>query len=79
MVIYQLHIGTYAIQKPDVASNFLDIVGKIPYLESVGCNVLQPLPIDEQEAHPGRATKEPICFHPNSLTSAATTHNSRPT
>ena len=52
MVIYQLHIGTYAIRTPGVASTFLDIVGKIPYLVALGINVLQPLPVDEQEANP---------------------------
>ena len=38
MVIYQLHIGTYAIRTPAVASNFLDIVAKIPYLAELGIN-----------------------------------------
>ncbi len=52
MVIYQLHIGTYAIRTPGVTSNFLDVVGKIPYLAALGINVLQPLPMDEQEANP---------------------------
>ena len=52
MVIYQLHIGTYAIRTPGVASNFLDVLGKIPYLVELGINVLQPLPVDEQEANP---------------------------
>jgi 1,4-alpha-glucan branching enzyme len=52
MIIYQLHIGTYAIRKPGIASNFLDIICKIPYLVELGINVLQPLPVDEQEANP---------------------------
>lgn len=52
MTIYQLYIGTYAIRKTGVASNFLDVVSKIPYLAALGANVLQPLPIDEQEANP---------------------------
>src|ERR1035438_9718326 len=30
IIVYQIHIGTYAISKPDVASTFLDVVGKIP-------------------------------------------------
>jgi 1,4-alpha-glucan branching enzyme len=52
MVIYQLHIGTYAISKPNIASNILDIAAKVPYLAALGINVLQPLPVDEQEANP---------------------------
>jgi 1,4-alpha-glucan branching enzyme len=52
MTIYQLHVGTYAVQTPGVASNFLDVAGKVPYLAALGVNVLQPLPIDEQEVNP---------------------------
>jgi 1,4-alpha-glucan branching enzyme len=52
MIVYQLHIGTYAIQQPGVASTFLDIIGKIPYLVSLGINVLQPLPTVETETDP---------------------------
>jgi 1,4-alpha-glucan branching enzyme len=53
MVIYQAHIGVYAISKPGVSSNFLDVVCKVPYIAALNVNVLQPLPIDEQEQHPG--------------------------
>ena len=53
LVIYQAHIGTYAIATPGVASNFLDVAGKVPYLAALGINMLQPLPIDEQESNPG--------------------------
>ena len=49
MVVYQLHVGTFAIYKPGVCSTFLDVALKIPYLADLGINVLQPLPIDEQE------------------------------
>jgi 1,4-alpha-glucan branching enzyme len=52
MIVYQLHVGTFAINKPGVASTFLDVIGKIPYLVSLGVNVLQPLPIDEVETDP---------------------------
>ena len=52
MIVYQLHIGTYAIQQPGIASTFLDIIGKIPYLVSLGINVLQPLPTMETETDP---------------------------
>jgi len=52
MIVYQLHIGTYAIRSAGIASNFLDVACKLPYLAALGANVLQPLPIDEQEANP---------------------------
>jgi len=49
MIVYQLHIGTYAPSAPGVASTFLDVIGKIDYMVALGINVLQPLPIDEME------------------------------
>jgi 1,4-alpha-glucan branching enzyme len=52
MIVYQLHVGTYAISTPGVCSTFLDVALKIPYLADLGINVLQPLPIDEQECNP---------------------------
>jgi 1,4-alpha-glucan branching enzyme len=52
MIVYQLHVGTFAIRREGLASNFLDVASKIPYLADLGINVLQPLPIDEQEANP---------------------------
>jgi 1,4-alpha-glucan branching enzyme len=52
MVIYQAHIGTFAISRAGVASNFLDVAAKVPHLADLGINVLQPLPIDEQEVTP---------------------------
>jgi 1,4-alpha-glucan branching enzyme len=65
MVIYQLHVGTYAIRKPGVASNFLDLARKIPYLADLGINVLQPLPIDEQEANPNMGYSGADLFSPD--------------
>ena len=53
MVIYQAHIGVYAISRPGVSSNFLDVACKVPYIAALNVNVLQPLPVDEQEQHPG--------------------------
>ena len=52
LIIYQAHIGTYAISKPGVASNVLDVARKVPYLAALGVNLLQPLPVDEQEVNP---------------------------
>ena len=65
MVIYQLHVGSFAIRKPGVASNFLDVALKIPYLADLGINVLQPLPIDEQEANPNLGYSGADLFAPD--------------
>lgn len=52
MIIYQIHIGTYNVTTQGTSSTFLDIVEKIPYLQSLGVNILQPLPITEAEETP---------------------------
>jgi 1,4-alpha-glucan branching enzyme len=65
MVVYQLHIGTYAITKANTASTFLDIIGKIPYLVSLGINVLQPLPVDEVETDPSMGYDGADIFSPD--------------
>ena len=51
MIIYQLHIGTYAPSAPGKESTFLDVIGRIEYLAALGINVLQPLPVDEMETN----------------------------
>jgi 1,4-alpha-glucan branching enzyme len=65
MVIYQVHIGTYAIRRAGVASNFLDVALKVPYLAALGINLLQPLPIDEQEANPSMGYGGADLFSPD--------------
>jgi len=65
MVVYQLHIGTYAISRPGIASNFLDVAGKVPYIAALGANVLQPLPVDEQEANPSMGYGGADLFSPD--------------
>jgi 1,4-alpha-glucan branching enzyme len=52
MVIYQLHIGTYAPATPGAGSTFLDVIAKIEYLVALGVNVVQPLPATENEDQP---------------------------
>jgi 1,4-alpha-glucan branching enzyme len=52
MVVYQLHIGTYAPARPGWAGTFLDVVERIPYLVALGVNVVQPLPVYEMEDSP---------------------------
>jgi 1,4-alpha-glucan branching enzyme len=65
LVIYQVHIGTYAISTPGVAANFLDVAAKVPYLAALGINLLQPLPIDEQEANPSMGYGGADLFSPD--------------
>ncbi len=52
MVVYQLHIGTYAPAQPGWAGTYLDVIEKIPYLAALGINVVQPLPVYEMEDSP---------------------------
>jgi 1,4-alpha-glucan branching enzyme len=65
MIVYQLHVGTFAIAKPGVCSTFLDVALKIPWLADLGINVLQPLPIDEQEANPNMGYGGADLFSPD--------------
>jgi 1,4-alpha-glucan branching enzyme len=65
IVIYQAHIGTYAITTPGVSANFLDVAGKVPYLAALGINMFQPLPMDEQEANPGMGYGGADLFSPD--------------
>ena len=65
MIVYQLHIGTYAVTKPGTASTFLDVIGKIPYLATLGINVLQPLPVDETETDPSMGYNGADLFSPD--------------
>jgi 1,4-alpha-glucan branching enzyme len=65
IVIYQAHIGTYAIAKAGISSNFLDVAGKVPYLSALGINMLQPLPMDEQEVNPGMGYGGADLFSPD--------------
>src|ERR1035437_10102680 len=65
MIVYQLHIGTYAPSAPGVASTFLDVIGKIEYMGALGINVLQALPIDEMEAEPSMGYNGADYFSPD--------------
>jgi 1,4-alpha-glucan branching enzyme len=65
MIIYQLHIGTYNPTAPGAPSNFLDVIGKIPYLAELGINVLQPLPVDEMETDPSMGYNGADLFSPD--------------
>jgi 1,4-alpha-glucan branching enzyme len=65
MIVYQLHVGTYAPRAPGIASTFLDVIGKIEYLVALGVNVLQPLPIDELETDPSMGYNGADYFSPD--------------
>ena len=65
MIVYQLHIGTYAPSAPGMASTFLDVIGKIEYMVALGVNVLQPLPIDEMETDPSMGYNGADYFSPD--------------
>jgi len=65
MIVYQLHIGTYAPSAPGIASTFLDVIGKIEYMVALGVNVLQPLPIDEMETDPSMGYNGADYFSPD--------------
>ena len=47
LIIYQFHMGTWAIPLGRAKGNFLDAIGKLPYLKNLGINAVQPLPIGE--------------------------------
>ncbi|HWY21344.1 MAG TPA: alpha amylase C-terminal domain-containing protein [Candidatus Acidoferrum sp.] len=66
MIVYQLHVGTYAPSSPGLASTFLDVIGKIEYLAALGINMLQPLPIDELETDPSMGYNGADYFSPDS-------------
>ena len=65
MIIYQLHVGTFNPAATGVASTFLDVIEKIPYLAALGVNVLQPLPIDEMETDPSMGYNGADLFSPD--------------
>src|SRR5258708_22507322 len=58
-------MGILGIRKRGVAANFLDVAPKIPYLADLGINVLQPLPVDEEEANPNMGYSGADLFSPD--------------
>jgi 1,4-alpha-glucan branching enzyme len=67
LIIYQLHIGTYAPQSFPQCGTFLDVINKIPYLVSLGINLLQPLPVTECKEKPDMGYDGADEFSPDSL------------
>jgi 1,4-alpha-glucan branching enzyme len=54
MVVYQLHIGTYAPASAGATGTYLDVIEKVEYLAALGVNVVQPLPVYEEEDSPSQ-------------------------
>jgi 1,4-alpha-glucan branching enzyme len=67
LILYQLHVGTYAPAKFPNCGTFLDVITKIPYLVSLGINLLQPLPITECKEKPDMGYDGADLFSPDSL------------
>ena len=67
LIIYQLHIGTYAPASFPNYGTFLDVIGKIPYLVALGINMLQPLPVTECEEHPDIGYDGADAFSPDTV------------
>jgi 1,4-alpha-glucan branching enzyme len=47
LILYQLHVGTYAIAPGNGDGKFLDVIQRVPYLASLGVNAIALLPIQE--------------------------------
>jgi 1,4-alpha-glucan branching enzyme len=67
LIIYQIHIGTYAPAAAPDYGTFLDVITKIPYLVALGINLLQPLPVTECEENPNMGYGGADLFSPDSV------------
>lgn len=47
LIVYQLHVGTFSVGAGRPHGKFLDVVDRLPHLEALGVNAIEPLPIDE--------------------------------
>ncbi|PYQ49139.1 MAG: 1,4-alpha-glucan branching protein [Acidobacteria bacterium] len=47
LVIYQLHVGTFAMGVPGGATTVSHLIGQLPYLQDLGVNAIQILPFTE--------------------------------
>jgi 1,4-alpha-glucan branching enzyme len=63
--VWPSHIGVFATRTPDRSSNLLEVACLAPYLARLGVNVLQTLPVDEQEAHPSMGYSGADLFSPD--------------
>jgi 1,4-alpha-glucan branching enzyme len=67
LIIYQIHIGTYAPVAFPKYGTFLDVITKIPYLVALGTNMLQPLPVTECEENHDMGYDGADLFSPDTL------------
>lgn len=67
LILYQLHVGTFAPAAFPKCGTFLDVIAKIPYLVSLGINLLQPLPVTECKETPDIGYDGADLFSPDSL------------
>ena len=47
LVIYELHVGTFNRKDPDRVGTFEDVIEKLPYLQKLGINGIELLPVAE--------------------------------
>ncbi len=47
LVIYELHVGSFNPQPGAQVGTFADVVAKLPYLQSLGINAIELLPVAE--------------------------------
>ncbi|HEA21852.1 MAG TPA: 1,4-alpha-glucan branching protein [Pricia antarctica] len=47
LVIYELHVGTFNRKKKDEVGTFDDVIEKLPYLQGLGINCIELLPVAE--------------------------------
>ncbi|MUH37745.1 1,4-alpha-glucan branching protein [Zobellia amurskyensis] len=47
LVIYELHVGTFNRKDPDKVGTFADVIEKLPYLNNLGINCIELLPVAE--------------------------------
>lgn len=47
LVIYELHVGTFAADGTDLPGTFQGVVDKLPYLQSLGINAIELMPVKE--------------------------------
>ena len=47
LVIYELHVGTFNRKKENEVGTFYDVIEKLPYLQELGINCIELLPVAE--------------------------------
>ena len=47
LILYQLHVGTFAITPGNSDGKFFDVISRVPHLAALGVNAIELLPIQE--------------------------------